>query len=52
MVFFVLGISLMELGVVFLTISPAYISFMGAGAVFMAFDLSNRDKWTQSKKVA
>jgi hypothetical protein len=43
----------MGLGLVFVTaISPAFISFMGLGVVFLALGLSNRDKWADTKKIA
>jgi hypothetical protein len=51
-VFYGLGLCLMALGLVFLTISPVYVSLMGSGLVCMALGLSNRDKWTQSETVA
>lgn len=50
--FYALGLCLMALGLVFLTISPVYVSFMGSGLVFMSLGLSNRDKWAQSEMVA
>ena len=50
-VFFILGICLMGLGIVFMiTVSPAFLGFLGAGVVFMIIGLANRDKWAKSKK--
>ena len=50
-VFFILGICLMGLGVsLMLTVSPAFIGFLGCGVVFMIIGLSNRDKWAKSSK--
>jgi len=39
-----LGISLMS------AFSPAFISFLGCGVVFMIIGLANRGKWAKSKK--
>lgn len=49
--FFVLGICLMGLGVSLVSIlGSTFIVFLGAGVVFMAIGLTNRGKWTKSKK--
>ena len=45
-VFFILGICLMGLGISLTSaVGPAFISFLGVGAVFMMIGLVNRDKW-------
>ena len=45
--FFVLGICLLPMGVVFVTAinNPGFIGFIGLGAFFMILGLANRDKW-------
>ena len=44
--FFVLGICLLPMGVVFVTtLNPGFIGFIGLGAFFMMLGLANRDKW-------
>ena len=49
--FFILGISLVSLGITFTTIiSPGFISFLGAGVCFMAIGLSHRDSWEKKEK--
>jgi hypothetical protein len=41
----------MGLGVVFSSaISPAFVSFLGCGVVFMIIGPAKRDKWAKSKK--
>ena len=49
--FFILGISLIAMGISLMSaVGPVFISFLGGGVVFMAIGLTNRDKWTKSKK--
>ena len=49
--FFILGISLVSLGITFTTVTgPAFISFIGAGICFMAIGLAHRDSWEKKEK--
>ena len=49
--FFILGISLIEVGVSLISaVGLASVGFLGCGVVFMAIGLSNRDKWVKFKK--
>ena len=48
---FIMGISFLPIGIIFTsTISPAFVSFIAIGAVYMAIGLSNRDKWEKDTK--
>lgn len=48
-VFFILGICLMGLGVsLMLTVSPAFLGFLGCEVVFMIIGLAKRDQWAKS----
>jgi hypothetical protein len=50
-VFFFLGIYLMSVGIsLTIAVGPAFISFLAGGVAFMAFSVTNRDKWTKSSK--
>lgn len=44
--FFIMGICFLPMGLIFTsTISPAFISFLAIGVIYMAIGLANRDKW-------
>ena len=44
--FYMLGMSFIPIGIVFMiTVSPAFIAFMGLGICYMAIGLARRDKW-------
>jgi uncharacterized membrane protein len=44
--FFIMGICFLPMGIIFTTtISPAFISFLALGVIYMAISLANRDKW-------
>ena len=50
-VFSILGICLIGLVIsLMLTVSSAFLGFLGCGVVFMIIGLANRDKWAKSKK--
>ena len=49
-VFFILGISFLPMGIIFTTvISPAFISFIALGIIYMIIGLVNRDKWNKKR---
>jgi hypothetical protein len=49
--FFILGISFLPMGIIFtVTISPAFIGFIGMGVIYMAIGLANKDKWKNKEK--
>jgi len=49
--FFIMGISFLPLGIIFtVTISPAFIGFVGMGTIYMAIGLANRDKWEKKEE--
>ena len=49
--FFIMGISFLPIGIIFTTtISPAFISFIALGVLYMLIGLSNRDKWKKKEK--
>ena len=44
--FFIMGICFLPMGIIFTsTISPAFISFLALGVIYIAIGLANRDKW-------
>ena len=44
--FFVMGLSLLPMGVVLsFVINPGFLGFIGLGAFYIVFGLSNKDKW-------
>ena len=44
--FFIMGICFLPMGIIFTTsISPAFISFLAMGLLYMIIGLANRDKW-------
>ena len=46
MLFFVLGMVYLPIGVVLMiSVSPAFIAFMGLGICYMAIGLEHRDTW-------
>jgi len=48
--FFIMGISFLPLGIIFtVTISPAFIGFIGMGIIYIAIGLANRDKWKKEE---
>jgi hypothetical protein len=50
-VFFVLGISFLGLGIALTaTINSGFLGFIVLGIIYITIGLTNRDKWTKSKK--
>ena len=48
--FFVMGICFIPMGIIFTTsISPAFISFLVLGLLYMTIGLANRDKWVKKE---
>ena len=48
--FFVMGICFIPMGIIFTTsISPAFISFLVLGLLYMIIGLANRDKWVKKE---
>ena len=48
--FFIMGISFLPMGIIFTAvISPAFISFLALGIIYMSIGLANRDKWEKKK---
>jgi 4-amino-4-deoxy-L-arabinose transferase-like glycosyltransferase len=48
--FFIMGISFLPMGIIFtIVISPAFISFLALGLIYMSIGLINRDKWKKKK---
>lgn len=48
--FFIMGISLLPLGIIFATvINPALIGFIAIGGCYLAIGLANRDKWEKKE---
>ena len=44
--FFIMGICFLPMGIIFTTaISPAFISFLALGIIYMSIGLANKDKW-------
>ena len=44
--FFIIGICLLPMGVVFVTtLNPGFMGFIGLGTFFMILGLAHRDKW-------
>ena len=49
--FFIMGISFLPMGIIFTAvISPAFISFIALGVLYMLIGLSNRDKWIKKEE--
>ena len=49
--FFIMGISFLPMGLIFTsTISPAFISFIAIGIIYMSIGIANRDKWVKKEE--
>jgi len=48
--FFILGVSLMAVGISLMSVRLAFLAFLGFGVVFRIIGLANRDKGSKSKK--
>ena len=44
--FYVMGIAFLPMGIIFsAVVSPAFVSFIALGIIYMAIGLKNKDKW-------
>ena len=49
--FYIMGISFLPLGIIFTAaISPAFVSFIALGIIYMAIGIQHKDEWKDHKK--